>query len=135
MHILCDFGALGMYRYGDIGFLSDRGRISYIFLYYCNNYKDDHNICLTHPNDFIIAWVRDIDYISCQFVENRHDDILLWHVTSFSYTFPYKWRHMKNVDVIKNNDVRLKMGVKNKSSYRTVLCVWKTAYVSMFAGF
>ena len=107
-HVLCDFDMLEMYRW----------RVSYIFPNCSKNYKNDHNICW--KKQFLQVWCK---------------SVILRHVTSFSYIFPYKWRHNKNADVIKNNDVRLKMGVKNKSSNRTVLCVWRTAYVSMFAGF
>ena len=71
--------------------------VSYIFPKYSKNYKNDHYICLNHGNDFIFAWVRDIDKknIFCKFGVNttwwRHFPV-----------FPYigKWRLISSNDFI-----------------------------------
>ena len=40
-------------------------------------------------------------------VKIRHDDVILCHVTSFPYIFPYYDVIMKNADISKNNEVKV----------------------------
>ena len=42
------------------------------------------------------------------------DDVILRHVTQFSYIFPYYDVINKNADISKNNDVRVKVIIANK---------------------
>ena len=55
------------------------------------------------------------------FVNIGHDDIILWHMTSFPYIFPYNDVIGKSVDISKNIDVILKVSMENKSTYVTLL--------------
>ena len=53
-------------------------------------------------------------------VKIRHDDVILRHVTSFSYIFLYNDVIDKCADVSKNNDVTTEMKVEMESSYVTL---------------
>ena len=47
------------------------------------------------------------------FVKIRRRDVILRHVTSFSYIFPYYSVIDKSADISKNNDVILKVSMEN----------------------
>ena len=68
-------------------------------------------------------------------VKIRHDDVILWHMTSFSYIFPYYDVIGKSADVSKNNDVILKIFMENKSTYGTLLSCNTPSPLHMFTGF
>ena len=55
------------------------------------------------------------------FVNIGHDDVILWHMTSFPYIFPYYDVIGKSADISKNNDVIQKVSMENKSTYVTLL--------------
>ena len=54
-------------------------------------------------------------------VQIRHDDVILRHVTSFSYIFPYYDVMNKSADVSKNDDFMVKVIIENKTSNVTSL--------------
>ena len=48
-------------------------------------------------------------------VKIRQDGVILWHMTSFSYIFPYYDVIVIIADVSKNNDVMVKVNIANKT--------------------
>ena len=53
-------------------------------------------------------------------VKIRHRDVILWHVTLFSYAIPYYDVIYKCADVSKNTDVIREIMISNKTPYVTL---------------
>ena len=53
-------------------------------------------------------------------VKIRQYDVILRHMTSFSYIFPYCDVIDKNADVSKNNDAMIKVRIEIESCYVTL---------------
>ena len=68
-------------------------------------------------------------------VKIRHDDIILWHMTSFSYIFPYYDVIDKSADVSKNNDITVKVIIENECSNVTLLPCNTPSPLHMYYGF
>ena len=65
----------------------------------------------------------------------RLDDVILRHVTSFSYIFPYYDVMNKSADVSKNNDVMVKVIIANKPSNVPLLACKTPSSFRMYYGF
>ena len=68
-------------------------------------------------------------------VKIRHDDVILRHMTSFSYIFPYYDVIGKNADVSKYNDVIVIFFMANKSTNGTLLSCNTPPPLRMFTAF
>ena len=109
--IMCDFSEIFMYISDDLFFLSGVGRIflyfSYIFHIKAENTKflitfgkmvqmtsySHHNLILVkgiYPEILVKIW---------------HDDVILRHMTSFPYIFPYYDVNYKSADLSRENAI------------------------------
>ena len=68
-------------------------------------------------------------------VKIRQEDVILRHLTSFSYIFPYYDVIDKNADVSKYNDVIVFFSMENKSTNGTLLSCNTPPLLHMFTGF
>ena len=68
-------------------------------------------------------------------VKIRLDDVILRHVTSFFYIFPYYDVTNKSADVSKNNDVMVEVIIANKPSNVPLLTCKTPSSLRMYYGF